>query len=136
MKRLILGLAAGLIAAVAIAGTANAMEPAKSADSKLGKILVGPNGMTLYSFDNDSMGETTSACTGKCIVAWPPLVAPAGAKAEGKWTLVDVVDKTGKAEKMWAYEGMPLYYFVKDKKAGDTTGDGVAGVWHVVKAGG
>jgi predicted lipoprotein with Yx(FWY)xxD motif len=35
---------------------------------------------------------------------------------------------------MWAYEGHPLYTFVKDKKAGDTTGDGANGVWHVAKA--
>ncbi|TPJ40459.1 hypothetical protein FJ471_33965, partial [Mesorhizobium sp. B2-7-1] len=26
------------------------------------------------------------------------------------------------------------YTFVKDKKAGDMTGEGVAGAWHVVKA--
>ena len=133
MKRLILGLVAGLFAAVAIAGTANAMEPAKFADSNLGKILVDPAGMTLYIFDKDKKGETASACTGKCIAAWPPLVAPAGAQAMGKWTTVDVTDKDGKAEKMWAYDGMPLYYWVKDKKPGDTTGDGVGSVWHVVK---
>ena len=89
--------------------------------------------MTLYIFDKDKKGETTSACTGKCIAAWPPFVAPAGAKAMGKWTTVDVTDKDGKAEKMWAYDGMPLYYWVKDKKPGDTTGDGVGSVWHVVK---
>ena len=34
---------------------------------------------------------------------------------------------------MWAYDGMPLYYWVKDKKPGDVTGDGVGSVWHVVK---
>lgn len=28
---------------------------------------------------------------------------------------------------------MPLYYWVKDKKPGDVTGDGVNGVWHVAK---
>ena len=35
---------------------------------------------------------------------------------------------------MWAYDGKPLYYFVKDTKAGDVTGEGVGGVWHVAKA--
>ncbi|TIX62921.1 MAG: hypothetical protein E5V33_14030, partial [Mesorhizobium sp.] len=33
-----------------------------------------------------------------------------------------------------AYDGKPVYTFVKDKKAGDVSGDGVAGVWHIVKA--
>ena len=136
MKRTILGLVVGLFAAVAIASAANAMEPAKFADSSLGKILVDPAGMTLYTWANDTVGETMSACTGKCIGVWPPFVAPADAKAAGAWTTVDVTDKDGKAEKMWAYDGMPLYYFVKDKKPGDVTGEGSMGfgaAWHVVK---
>ena len=90
--------------------------------------------MTLYTFDKDSKGATKSACAGKCIAAWPPFVAAAGAMAEGDWTLVDVVDKDGKTIKMWAYEGKPLYSVVKDTKPGDVTGDGVGDVWHVVKA--
>jgi predicted lipoprotein with Yx(FWY)xxD motif len=32
-----------------------------------------------------------------------------------------------------AYKGKPLYYWVKDGKAGDTTGDGVMGVWHTAR---
>jgi predicted lipoprotein with Yx(FWY)xxD motif len=132
MKRAILGLAAALLAAAA-AGTAYADEPAMKADSSLGKILVASNGMTLYTFDNDTPGETASACTGKCIAAWPPLVAPADAKAAGEWSTVDVTDKAGKTEKMWAYKGSPVYFFVKDTKPGDVKGNGVANVWHVVK---
>jgi predicted lipoprotein with Yx(FWY)xxD motif len=27
---------------------------------------------------------------------------------------------------------MPLYFFVKDTKAGDANGDNVKGVWHIV----
>ncbi|AMK33594.1 Putative lipoprotein [Pseudomonas putida] len=33
----------------------------------------------------------------------------------------------------WAYKGKPLYTFIKDKKAGETTGDGMKDVWHVAK---
>ena len=131
MKHAILGLAAALL----IAGTAAAFadEPAKKADSSLGTILVDLNGMTLYTFDNDQKGEAASACTGKCIAAWPPLVAPADAKAEGEWSAVGVTDKAGTVEKMWAYNGSPLYHFIKDAKPGDVAGEGVMGVWHVVK---
>jgi predicted lipoprotein with Yx(FWY)xxD motif len=129
MKRLILG----LIAAIALTGAANAMEPAKYADSGLGKILVDMQGMTLYIFDKDGVGATQSTCVDKCIVNWPPFLAGEGATAEGDWTIVDVTDKDGKAAKMWAYDGKPLYYWIKDTKPGDTTGDGVGSVWHVVK---
>jgi len=86
------------------------------------------NGMTLYTFDKDEKGK--SNCYDKCAANWPPLKAEAGAKAVDEWSVVDRTDGT----KMWAYDGKPVYTFVKDKKAGDTTGEGVAGAWHVVKA--
>ncbi|HEY9381366.1 MAG TPA: hypothetical protein VIQ01_08985, partial [Burkholderiales bacterium] len=35
--------------------------------------------------------------------------------------------------KQWAYEGMPLYLYAADKKAGDRTGDNVKNAWHVIK---
>ena len=51
---------------------------------------------------------------------------------EGEWTLVSVVDKDGKTAQMWAYDGKPLYHWMKDMKAGDATGDGVNG-FHLAK---
>ena len=130
MKRTILG----LIAAVALTGAAFAAEPAKTMDTDKGTILVDMNGMTLYMWDKDTQGADKAACVDKCIVNWPPFLAEDGAMAEGKWTIVDVVDKDGAAKKMWAYDGWPLYYWIKDTAPGDTTGDGVGGTWHVVKA--
>jgi predicted lipoprotein with Yx(FWY)xxD motif len=129
MKRIILGLAAAFIATAAYAA-----DPAKTADTSLGKVWTDQAGMTLYTFDKDTKGATTSACTDKCIANWPPFVAAADATPEGDWTLVDATDKDGNAVKMWAYEGSPLYLWVKDKAPGDVTGDGVGGVWHVAKA--
>ena len=38
------------------------------------------------------------------------------------------------ASKQWAKDGMPLYFFIKDKKMGDMTGDGMKkGEWNVAK---
>ena len=129
MKRILLGLAA----AVMMIGSAYAMDPAMFSDSSMGKILTDDKGMTLYTYDKDTKGASMSACVDKCIAAWPPFLAPDGAMASGNWTVVDVKDKDGAMKKMWAYDGWPLYHFVKDKAPGDTTGDGVGGVWHVVK---
>jgi predicted lipoprotein with Yx(FWY)xxD motif len=89
------------------------------------EVLTGPNGMTLYIFDKDTAGVTN--CYDSCAEKWPPLFADEGAKPEGDFTIVDRTDGT----KMWAYKGMPLYYWVDDKAPGDTTGDGVGGVWHL-----
>ncbi len=126
-------LAAGL-AAVLMASAAYAADPAKTMETSLGLVWTDANGMTLYTFDNDTRGAAASACAGQCIENWPPFLADAGAMADGAWTLVDVVDKDGATKQMWAYDGWPLYLWVKDEKPGDVTGDMVGGVWHVAKA--
>ena len=128
MKRIALGLAA-----VLLASTAYAAEPAKTADTSLGEVYTDANGMTLYTFDKDEAGTDVSACTGDCIAKWPPFLAAEGAEAEGEWTLVDVTDKDGAAKKMWAYDGKPLYTFIKDTRPGEVMGDGANDVWHVAR---
>ncbi len=50
----------------------------KTAESKLGKILVDSQGRTLYTFTNDSSGAPT--CDGACADAWPPLMANGATK--------------------------------------------------------
>jgi predicted lipoprotein with Yx(FWY)xxD motif len=88
------------------------------------EVLTDANGMTLYTFDKDAEG--VSNCYDKCADNWPPLFAAEGAAAEGEFTLVTRTD----GKMMWAYDGKPLYLWVKDEKPGDTTGDGVGEVWH------
>jgi len=134
MKRMTLGFAAAIFVTGAALSGALAAEPAKYMDSTLGKVLVdNDKSMTLYTYKPDGVGATKSTCVDKCIVNWPPFVAAADAKAEDDWTIVDVVDKDGNTVKMWAYDGKPLYWFVKDTKPGDVTGEGVGEVWYVVK---
>ncbi|MFQ6549465.1 hypothetical protein AADZ90_016035 [Aestuariibius sp. 2305UL40-4] len=88
--------------------------------------LTAANGMTVYTFDNDAPG--VSNCYGDCAVSWPPYGASAGEQppAEG---LTTVERRDGTLQ--WAKDGEPLYFWVGDTQPGDTTGDGVGGVWHV-----
>jgi predicted lipoprotein with Yx(FWY)xxD motif len=94
-----------------------------------GGVLTDSKGMTLYTFDKDKAGSGRSVCNGRCAVAWPPLKAAADAKPGGKYTVITRDD----GSMQWAYDGMPLYLWVKDKKPGDRTGEGFRNVWHVVK---
>jgi predicted lipoprotein with Yx(FWY)xxD motif len=96
-------------------------------ESSLGQVLTDDNGMTLYIFDKDKDGM--SACYDQCAANWPPLMAAADAKAEGDYGLTKRKD----GAMQWTFKGMPLYTWAKDAKAGDVTGDGVNGVWHVAK---
>lgn len=119
-------LAAGAIALLqACAYMPAAAEPAMLS----GGMLVGPNGMTLYTFDRDGAGSGKSVCNGPCANNWPPLMASGDAKAMGDYSVITRDD----GGKQWAFKGKPLYYWVKDGKPGDMTGDGFNNVWHVVK---
>ncbi|WP_421912852.1 hypothetical protein [Mesorhizobium sp.] len=124
MNTTIVGLAALLLGTV----TSYAADAWKEADVGGTKIYTAASGMTLYSYDKDEKGK--SNCYDKCAANWPPLKAEAGAKADDEWSVVDRTD----GSKMWAYDGKPVYTFVKDTKAGDMNGEGVGGVWHALKA--
>jgi predicted lipoprotein with Yx(FWY)xxD motif len=108
------------------------------AHSKFGNILVDAKGRTLYLFAADK--STSSTCYGGCASLWPPLTvsgAPkAGAQIKGS-LLGTTKRKDGKVEV--TYGGHPLYYFVSDRKPGQTTGQGVnqfGGPWWVISAAG
>lgn len=84
-------------------------------------------GMTLYTFDKDTGGQPS--CYDDCATKWSPYLGKEGdAKTEG-WTLVKRTDGT----MQWAYDGKPVYFFKGDAKSGDMAGDGMGGVWHVIK---
>ena len=112
-----------LIALTTAAWAADA--PVKVADG----VLVGANGMTLYTFDKDAAGSGKSVCNGPCATNWPPLAAAAGDTAGGDYSIITRDD----GAKQWASKGKPLYFWSKDQKVGDKTGDGLNGVWHVAK---
>ncbi len=92
-----------------------------------GKILTNKDGMTLYTFDKDA--DNTSNCYGGCAAKWPPYLAKEGAKAKKSWGLITRKD----GSQQWTYNNQPLYTWVGDTKAGDTSGDGVGGVWHITE---
>jgi predicted lipoprotein with Yx(FWY)xxD motif len=89
--------------------------------------ITAKNGMTLYVFDKDK--GTESACYDKCAVNWPPYLGEADAKLGEDWTLAPRKD----GALQWAYDGHLTYFFKDDAAKGDAKGDGLNGVWHVLK---
>lgn len=92
-------------------------------------MFTGSNGMALYTIDKDATGSGKSVCNDACANNWPPLVAVSDDTASGDYTIVTRDD----GKKQWALKGKPLYYWAKDQKPGDKTGDGINNVWHVAK---
>jgi predicted lipoprotein with Yx(FWY)xxD motif len=91
-----------------------------------GKNLTDSNGMTVYTYDKDTVANV-STCYGSCQKAWPPVV-DTGAALTAPYSTV--LRKDG--SRQLAYEGKPLYLFFNDKSPGDANGDGIGGVWHTV----
>jgi predicted lipoprotein with Yx(FWY)xxD motif len=123
--RALMGMATMLMLSLAVQPVLAEGAPTKMMNG----MLVNDAGMTLYTFDNDRKVAGKSACNDGCATNWPPLMAKAGDKASGDYSIITRDD----GSKQWAHKGMPLYTWVKDKKPGDMTGDNFKGIWHVVR---
>jgi predicted lipoprotein with Yx(FWY)xxD motif len=100
-------------------------------NATMGSFLVDSKGMTLYIFTKDT--PNTSNCYGGCATAWPPLLTT-GAPTPGTGVDDSKLGTTKRTDgtTQVTYNGLPLYYWAKDKIAGDTTGQGVPNVWYVI----
>jgi predicted lipoprotein with Yx(FWY)xxD motif len=94
-------------------------------------VLTNTQGWTLYYRTSDAPPSTV--CSAGCASAWPPLVISgsssptSAASLPGKLTIV--ADANGNQIE---YNGHPLYTYSGDTGPGQTNGEGVGGVWHVV----
>ena|SRR5579862_476106 len=128
--------ATAALAVAAFAGTAGATSSSTivtTAKTSLGTILVTSTGRTLYLDTGDKPPKF--ACTGGCLKAWPPLKAVGTLKARGSAKAALLGTAKGPAGKVVTYAGHPLYTFVSDKKAGQTTGEGVNNFYAVSPSG-
>lgn len=94
-----------------------------------GDILVDIKGRGVYTYDGDKVANQ-SDCFAQCRLLWPPMYAEAEAKSKGSFTILVRKDD---GKRQWAFKGKPLYRWVSDVKRGDAGGDGVAGVWRLIK---
>ena len=93
-------------------------------------VLAGNNNMTLYTYSKDVAGSGKSACNGMCATNWPPLLVDGNPVVSGGYSIITRDD----GKKQLAFNGMPLYFYVKDTKPGDKIGDGRSeGAWQIIK---
>lgn len=107
--------------------TANIIKSVTTAGA--GTHLADFDGKSLYVFDKDTAG--VSNCTGACATLWPAYTS--GATAEKNLPTGITVIKRSDGGTQFAWNGKPLYYYSKDLKPGDTLGDGINGVWHLIR---
>jgi len=64
--------------------------------------------LPLYMSTADSPGK--SSCNDACAKRWLPVIAEAGAKRLGDWTIIVRAD----GQRQWAFKGHPVYTHVDD----------------------
>lgn len=101
-----------------------------SSNDQFPSYLVGPSGMTLYFKEGDL--NNSSCYKDVCAMNWPTLFAsgePVGGRGVDSDDL-GILERVD-GNKQITYKEKPLYYWIGDKNLGDTTGDGIGGVWSV-----
>ena len=131
---------AGFAAIGAKARTSSPTTTIGSRHTKVGVILVGPRGQTLYVFSHGPNGP--GGCYGRCARNWPPLqafgrpVAMPGSGVKQGW-LSTMRRRDGILQV--TYDGHPLYLNGGDTKPGSLEGDHTkefGGRWYVVPTSG
>jgi predicted lipoprotein with Yx(FWY)xxD motif len=99
--------------------------------SAIGYVLAEASHQVVYTYSKDTKnGKPT--CTGACAEAWPPVTGmPQAGPADTFPAQFGLVKNASGVEQI-TYDGMPLY-LLKGAAPLATTGNGVGGVWHVVK---
>jgi predicted lipoprotein with Yx(FWY)xxD motif len=116
------------------AAPSNSATTISVASTNIGQVLVDGSGRVVYLFEADKGKDST--CYSACAQAWPPVTTTGGPQSGGgaSSALLGTTTRTDGTTEV-TYGGHPLYYFIADKKAGDTTGQGIdqfGGKWYVL----
>lgn len=99
--------------------------------SAIGYVLAEANGQVVYTYGKDTKGGSPM-CTGSCAATWPAVTGkPLASSADKMPGTLSTVSAANDAKQV-TYDGLPLYTY-KGAKAFVTTGNGVDGMWHVIK---
>ncbi|HWW91403.1 MAG TPA: hypothetical protein VNY35_11565 [Solirubrobacteraceae bacterium] len=144
-----LGLAVALVGVAVLVfavagGSAKKASPLAAASAvsvkqtSLGKTLVDANGRALYLFEADRAGVSTLSPAG--LAVWPAFTSAVAPQAKGgaAAAAIGTIAGPGGARQV-TYNGHPLYYYVGDRQAGSTAGQGLnqfGALWYVLSPSG
>ncbi|QNN52033.1 COG4315 family predicted lipoprotein [Nocardioides mesophilus] len=102
-----------------------------AADSSFGSIVVDGRGMTLYTYSPDVRGKKSN-CEAGCLALWPALTGTPTAGTGVEKKLLGTIRRSDGTPQA-TYDGWPLYRFAQDSAPGDVKGQGLDGIWYVVR---
>lgn len=96
----------------------------------MGSYIADNNGRAVYVLEDD---DTATKCTGDCIQAWPPVLAPptgapTAASSSVQAAMIGTIPR-GDGSQQVTYNGHPLYYYAEDAGPGTTKGHEVVDKW-------
>lgn len=97
------------------------------AESRLGPVLAGDDGRTLYVAFREP--ERAGRCGARCATLWRPYLV---GESENPGEAFSVVTHAA-GQSQWSYQGRGLYQWIGDRETGEVTGDGVDGLWFAVR---
>jgi predicted lipoprotein with Yx(FWY)xxD motif len=103
-------------------------------NSKLGNYLISYTGMTLYDYAKDFTASST--CYGDCAQVWVPYIVSGSDSISAQYgvnTAQTRVITRADGTLQVAYNGHPLYFYTGDTGPNTTNGQGVGGLWAVLK---
>lgn len=127
----------GFLIATSTAHSANRSSATVSLrKTTLGMVLVTASGHTIYLFEKDRNGK--SACTASCAQFWPPLLVRGKPTAgPGVHAALLATTRRSNGSVQVTYNRHPLYTYTLDKRAGQTTGEGLSvfgAKWYALSA--
>lgn len=108
------------------AGPATQMPPGFAVTTvSIGRMLTTAENDAVYAFADDT--ATSTACEGDCLRRWEPVPAPALARQQDQWTILE----RAPGVRQWVFRGEPLYTHRYDRHSWSQEGSDEAG-WHNV----
>jgi len=106
----------------------------KTESTSIGTVLATSQGMTIYWFAADH--GNSSACSGACAAAWPPVTGTPQAGTGVTGTLGTITRSDGTKQATW--NGHPLYTYAGDTASGQVNGNKLSqfgALWYAVTTG-
>jgi len=76
-----------------------------------GRLLTTDRNESIYAFEGDT--PDASACSGDCARRFPPVLAPALARPQREWSIIE----RSPGVRQWVFRGMPLYTYALDTQS-------------------
>lgn len=86
-----------------------------------GRLLTTGKNESIYAFDKDTPDK--SLCHADCARTWRPVIAPALARADGEWSILE----RSPGVRQWVYRSKPLYTYALDQHSWSLQGSDVPG---------